>query len=107
MSLVSVAAYVFSGLVAAGGWVAHHVRSLSVPPHSWPCVGCGTPNELERDTCWSCGAGYGQDPLFPSPIPFDRRWLCECCAVWNGVARTDCWRCGTVRDPASDFLRTN
>jgi hypothetical protein len=98
MSLVSAAFSVFSALAAAAGWVGHHVRSMSVAPQAWDCMECSVPNELDRDTCWSCGAGYGQDPLFPSRIPFERRWLCPECAVWNGIARSDCWRCGTVHE---------
>ncbi len=91
-----------SGILGAVGWIAQHVRSLSVTPTAWPCLACGVPNELDRDLCWSCGAGYGQDPLYASPIPMERRWLCRSCAVWNGIARTDCWRCGAIReDPAA------
>ena len=98
MTLLAAAASAASGLVAAAHWVSHRVRSLSVSPTAWTCLACGVPNELEREACWSCGERYGQAPLFPSHIPFERRWLCPTCAVWNGIARTDCWRCGTFRD---------
>lgn len=100
MDLPAFLASLGSGVVAAAGWVAHRVHGLSVHTHSWTCLECQVPNELDRDTCWSCGAGYGEDPLYPSHIPFDRRWLCPECAVWNGIARTDCWRCGADREPA-------
>ena len=89
MGLLAFAASALSGVVAAAGWVSHRVHSFNVTPHTWTCLACSVLNELERDTCWSCGSGYGEDPLFPSHIPFDRRWICPSCAVWNGIARTD------------------
>ncbi len=98
MGLPAIVASALSGFVAVATWVSHQVRSLAAPPRSWNCLACHVPNELSRDTCWSCGAGYGEDPLYASHIPFDRRWICPVCAVWNGIARTACWRCGTVRD---------
>lgn len=102
MTLISAAASLISGLVAAVGWIGQHLRSFNVAPKAWTCLACGVPNELDRDTCWSCGDGYGEDPLYPSHIPFDRRWLCPECAVWNGIARTDCWRCGATNEADPD-----
>ncbi len=104
MTLLSAGASLVSALIAAGGWMGHQLRALSVAPKAWSCLECGVPNELDRDTCWSCGAGYGEDPLYPSHIPFERRWLCPECAVWNGIARPVCWRCGATRQ-ASDRPR--
>jgi hypothetical protein len=102
MTLISSAASLISGLVAAVGWMGQHLRSFNVTLKAWTCLGCGVPNELARDTCWSCGEGYGEDPLFPSRIPFDRRWLCPECAVWNGIARSECWRCGATNEASRD-----
>ncbi len=104
MSLVSAAASAFSGIVAVAGWIGHHVRTLSVTPTTWNCLECGVPNELARDACWSCGAGYGEDPLYASHIPIERRWLCPECAVWNGIARSACWRCGAAPEPSNRTL---
>lgn len=97
MGIVSAASSVLSSVAAATVAIAHYVRCLTVMPRAWHCLDCGVPNELDRDTCWSCGAGYGEDPLTASHIPIERRWICPSCAVWNGIARTVCWRCGVAR----------
>jgi len=75
-----------SGIVGAAGWIAHQARALSVVPRAWTCMECHVSNELDRDTCWRCGPGYGQDPLYPSHNPIERPWICMSCAVWNGIA---------------------
>ncbi len=39
---------------------------LDAPPRAtWPCAVCDTPNDLERDTCASCGAPFSR--LFQEP----------------------------------------
>ncbi|HII41196.1 MAG TPA: hypothetical protein HA326_08290, partial [Thermoplasmata archaeon] len=64
MEFPALLASVVSGVVTAAGWVAHRVHSLGVTTRTWTCLECQVPNELDRDTCWSCGAGYGQDPVY-------------------------------------------